>query len=169
MKKIEKLLSGHDLRSIGNAGIVAGKIQSQRSFDNLFLLLYNKDRRIVMRTADAIEKITVIHPEFLSKHKPEVVNLLATAEHKELKWHLAQIVSRLPLSQVEAIKIFQVLTGWLKDENESRIVRVNSLDTLYTLSTLNTLLKADFERLISQSGIFQAPSLKARLKKLPNK
>jgi len=169
MKRFENLLSGGDLRSVGNAEMVAVKIQSQKSFDDLFLLLHHNDRKIVMRAADAIEKITVVHPEFLSKHKSEVIKLLATARHKELKWHLAQFVSRLPLYQTEAVKIFRVLAGWLKDETESRIVRVNSLETLYELSLQNTRLKHAFVRILAKPALFQTASLKARLKNLYNK
>jgi hypothetical protein len=109
MKKIADILKGGDLRSIGQT-------------NKIFQQLFHSDRKIVMRSADAIEKITLKHPAFLKQHKASILKLIETAKHNELKWHLALIVSRLHLTIKEFEKIWQTLTGWANDKKESKIV-----------------------------------------------
>lgn len=95
MTGISNKLKGGDLRSIGDVKTLLPEIISQQKFDELFEDLFSVDRSIVMRSADAIEKVTVSHPEYLKSHKKELLGLLNTAKHIELKWHLAQLVPRL--------------------------------------------------------------------------
>lgn len=63
MIKFERLLSGGDLRSIGNCNTVISKIKNQNDFDELIKFLFHNDRIVVMHTADAIEKISISHPQ----------------------------------------------------------------------------------------------------------
>jgi|SRR5690554_4324470 len=76
MNKLMQLLSGGDLRSIGNSESLVSAVQSQVDFDNLFALLYHPERIIVMRVADAIEKITATRPELLATHKGSIFELM---------------------------------------------------------------------------------------------
>jgi len=69
---------------------------SQHDFDELFKLLFHADRLIVMRAADMIEKITVRDSLYLTSHKIEIFDLCEIAQNKELKWHLALLLPRLP-------------------------------------------------------------------------
>ncbi|MBV6439950.1 MAG: hypothetical protein EPGJADBJ_01608 [Saprospiraceae bacterium] len=69
MPDYHTLLSGGDLRSIGNSDLVVANVRNPHDFDELFEYLFQPDRLIVMRTADAIEKITVHRPEYLKKHR----------------------------------------------------------------------------------------------------
>lgn len=64
MNTFIKNLSGGDLRSIGRADAIAKDVQTQHQFDELFEALFHNDRLIVMRAADAIEKITRGKPEY---------------------------------------------------------------------------------------------------------
>jgi hypothetical protein len=113
MKKIANILKGGDLRSIGQTNKIVSLIDNQESFDELFQQLFHSDRKVVMRSADAIEKITLKNPAFLKQHKASILKLIETAKHNELKWHLALIVSRLHLTIKEFEKIWQTLTGGL--------------------------------------------------------
>ncbi len=71
MDDLIKYLDGGDLRTIVGANKVVSLIKTQSNFDKLFQYLFSNDRLIIMRTADAIEKITTKHPEYLTKHKNE--------------------------------------------------------------------------------------------------
>ena len=104
MKNIADMLKGGDLRSVGQANKVISLIDDQESFDKLFQQLFNADRKIVMRAADAIEKITLKNAGFLKHHKASILKLMETAKHIELKWHLALIVSRLQLTKKNSVK-----------------------------------------------------------------
>jgi hypothetical protein len=48
MKQLEEMLSGGDLRSVGQSNVVVSKIKTQHDFDNLIELLFYADRLIVM-------------------------------------------------------------------------------------------------------------------------
>ena len=166
MKQFEDMLKGGDLRSIGEANKVMKEVTNQDDFDHLFKGLFHSDRKIVMRTADVIEKITVINPEFLKKHKLEILALCANAQHIELKWHLALLVSRLILTQKEFQNTWDLLTKWATDKNESKIVRVNSVQGLFNLLQQNQALLDEFNRTLSEIKKENIASLNARIKKL---
>jgi hypothetical protein len=168
MKKIAGILKGGDLRSIGQSNKIVSLIDNQESFDELFQLLSHSDRKVVMRSADAIEKITLKNAGFLKQHKASILKLIENAKHIELKWHLALIVSRLDLTKKEFEKIWQTLTGWSNDKKESKIVRVNSIQGLFNLLQTKQELKQDFNLTISQIEKENIPSLTARIKKLKN-
>ena len=119
-----------------------------------------------MRAADAVEKITISHPNYLQGHKREMAELFDKAENKELKWHLALLGPRISFSHQELEKVWQMLLGWATDKNESRIVRVNSLQALFEVSTLNKELREDFSSRLSEIEKENIPSLNARIKKL---
>ena len=81
-------------------------MQTWNWFDELFENLFSIDRLVVMRTADALEKISATNPELLSNHKAEIINFLDTAHDKEFMWHLALMVSRLDLTTNELGKVW---------------------------------------------------------------
>jgi hypothetical protein len=119
-----------------------------------------------MRSVDAIEKITIENSGYLSKHKKRVLLLCTTAKDKELKWHLALIVTRIKLSEKEFGKVWQTLTNWATDKNESKIVRVNSIQGLDNLLPQNQELRQDFEITLNELEGENIPSITARIKKL---
>jgi hypothetical protein len=166
MDDLIKYLDGGDLRTIAGANKIVSLIKTQDDFDKLFQYLFSADRLIIMRTADAIEKITTKHPEYLKKHKQEIIDLMNTAKDKEFKWHLALIVARLNLTTDELGIIWQKLSNWAKDKKESKIVRVNSIQSLFDLVKKNPELKRDFDLTIQEIVAENIPSINARLRKL---
>ena len=159
-------LGGGDLRSIGKANEVAKEVKSQECFDSLFLCLYKEDRLTVMRAADAIEKITKAHPEYLASHKEALLRFCRCETPKEFKWHLALLLPRLPLTVQEALPVFEILKKWALAPNESKIVRANALESLYLLSKETNALQADFSAIVQRVEKEKIPSLEARLRKL---
>ena len=160
------LLLGKDLRTIRKSNEVAEMVRDQESFDKLFGLLLHHERPLVMRAADAEEKVTITHKEFLAPHKFQLLSLLKSAVHKELKWHIAQLVSRLSLSPEELKEVWSILAYWTQNPNESKIVRVNALQGLFDLSRNDPALKTIFENILQNLEHESIPSLKARIKKL---
>ncbi len=166
MKNFADILKGGDLRSLGKANRVVAQVNDQQSFDRLFTALDNTDRKVVMRAADAIEKITVKNPGYLRQHKDKILALCEEAKHVELKWHLALLVSRLDLTRNEVARIWQILTNWATDKKESKIVRVNSLQALYTILYSNKGMIQDFNLILKKVERENIPSINARLRKL---
>lgn len=165
-KNLAKLLSGGNLRSIGHVTQVIGEIRNQAKFDDLFQYLFSTNRTWIMRAADAIEKITKIHPEYLEKHKSALFKLLETAIDKELKWHLALILPRLSLSSGDCVSLFVKLSDGAMNSKESKIVRVNCLQGLFELTHTNPKFNRAFRLLLLKLREENIPSLNARINKL---
>lgn len=166
MKSREVILAEGDLRSIGKANDIAIKVNSQKDFDALFSLLFFKNRLVVMRVADAVEKITRKRPEFLASHKQEILDLMHKAANKELKWHVASLLPRLSLTKLEQEETRLQLSVWLLDKKESRIVRVNSLQALCDMKQKFNWRNSSFLSTIEQLQKENIPSLNARLRKI---
>ena len=162
---LEKL-SGGDLRSIGNVDFIVDEIQSQNDFDELFACLSSDDRLIVMRTADAVEKITIKHIDYLGSHKEEVLAFCKHADSIEFKWHLALLLPRLSLSENEYACVFHTLSSWLLDSKESKIVRVNSMQALYEFSKQDLIAKEKLDNMMNEVEKENLPSLLARIRKI---
>lgn len=154
------------MRSIGKANELATMIRTQADFDKLFTGLYHPDRKVVMRTADAMEKITSSNPGLLQKHKPALLKLAPTASAIELKWHLALLLPRLELTKKETANTWDILARWAREKKESRIVRANSIQGLFQLKQQHPGWSADYERVLTAIMKEQVPSLLARIRKL---
>ncbi len=168
MNKFQEILKGGDLRSIGKVNEIVTMVNTQNDFDELFIGLNHSDRKVVMRTADAIEKITLDKSDYLQKHKTELLNLCQIAKDIELKWHLVLLVSRLSLTKKELGNTWDLLTKWATDKKESKIVKVNSIQGLFNLLRQNHELSQDFNLTLSEIEKEKIPSLNARIKKLQN-
>ena len=165
---LEKLRGG-DLRSIGKVDFIVNEIKSQNDFDVLFHYLYSCDRLIVMRTADAIEKITAKHVDFLCGHKEEIFAFCERADNIEFKWHLALLLPRLSFTENEYTKAIAILSSWLRDPKESKIVRTNSLQALFELSKYNIMIRQELDHIVRAIEKEDVPSLLARIRKIRRK
>lgn len=90
MTHILEMLAGGDRRSIGRSNeAVALILENPELFDALFSGLLSDDPVIRMRSADAVEKVTAIHPEYLVSHKQTLLNTLARVEQRKCAgmWH----------------------------------------------------------------------------------
>jgi hypothetical protein len=164
--KFTRLLLGKDLRKLKNGKKVIDAVADQNDFDELFSLIFHHERPLVMRAADAVEKITLKHPEYLAPHKMQLLSVLKSADHKELKWHIAQLVSRVELDAAELDRVWHTLTYWALNRNESKIVRVNALQGLYDLAKRFPAFQKDLHQSMTALDREPIPSLKARLRKL---
>lgn len=163
------LLLGKDLRTTRQNGLVVQSVHDQQTFDELFGLVFHHERPLVMRAVDAVEKLTSKHPEFLRPHKSQLLSVLKSADHKELKWHVAQLVPRIDLTAEELNDVWHTLAYWVLNKNESKIVRVNALQGLFDLSKGNAGLKEEFQNIMLAMEHEMIPSIQARMKKIKTK
>ena len=161
-----ELLAGGDLRTTGASNNIVRQVSTQEAFDELFACTRHPNRKVVMRSLDAIEKIAAEQPQFLAGHKKELLSLLETAEQKEAKWHLAQLVPRLPLTTNETGRVWHRLTQWALDKGESRIVRALSVQALHDLLPRVPQLREDLVYTATLMYAEQIPSINARIRKL---
>lgn len=168
-KDFAPLLLGRDRRLRGRSEKVLESVTDQESFDELFRLLFHNERLLVIRAADAIEKISGTHPEFLARHRAQLFSLLNNALHKELKWHLALLIARVELDAGALREAWRHLTYWASNPNESKLVRVNALQGLFDLATHYPEFKGSFDDTLKALEHEPVPSIKARIKRLRRK
>ena len=81
MPNILDKLAGGDRRSIGRVSEVVEEVLAEPAlFDQLFAGMFSPDPVIRMRAADAIEKITTRHPEYLQPYKQPLLEQVAGIE-----------------------------------------------------------------------------------------
>ena len=159
------MLAGGDRRSIGRADAVAALVLEQPElFAELIAGLWDTDPLVRMRAADATEKVSVKRPEVLHPFKAEILGLLAEAQEQELRWHLAQMVPRLPLTLEECARAASVLRDYLDDR--SSIVKTFAMQALADLTSIDAALLPDMVELLLQVTRNGTPAMRARGRKL---
>lgn len=162
---ISGLLRGGDRRSIGRSNQVVKLVSRAPSrFAELIQCLWSEDPIVRMRAADAAEKVTAVQPAFLKPYKTELLGLLAETEQIELRWHLAQMIPRLPLTQGERRRAADILQLYLEDR--SSIVRTFALQALANLSRSDAGLRTRVRGILVQSLVRGTAAMKARARKL---
>lgn len=160
------VLEKGDLRTTGEVDTVVKRVlRKSKEFDVLFPLLTHQNPAVRMRAADAVEKISIVRPDLLTKYKKTIFRI---AEHpqQEVRWHIAQLFPRLKLSQKEMVYVEFILNKYLVN-TKSNIVRVNCLQALTDLALQRKLDRAKIKRTIrffmDEVG---TPSIRTRGKKL---
>ena len=98
-------LGGGDRRSIGRVDeVVAHVLAEPELFEALFDGLSVADPLVRMRAADAVEKITAKHADWLKPYKRRLLGPVAAIEQQEVRWHVAQLLPRLALTAKERSK-----------------------------------------------------------------
>jgi len=161
---LEKLV-GRDRRSIGRSNeVVADVLRNPTLFKEVFNGMIADDPLIRMRSADAAEKITVKHPEYLRGYKRKLIYKVAKMDQQEVRWHVAQMVPRLALTEQESKDVFETLMSYLLDR--SSIVRTFAMQALADLAGKQTSLRPRVLELLEKSTQTGSPAMKSRGRKL---
>jgi hypothetical protein len=126
--------------------------------------LWSDDSIVRTRAADAAEKVSAYQLELLKPYKTELLGLLVEAEQIELRWHLAQMIPRLPLTQSERRRAAETLQLYLEDR--SSIVRTLGLQALADISRNDAELRPRVREILEQSVVRGTAAMKARARKL---
>lgn len=165
MKSILETLQGGDRRSIGMSDAVVKRVlKNPELISELFELLAYEDRVVRMRAADALEKVTRKHPEWLYRFKNALLEKIAERKEIELRWHVAQLLPRLRLSRAEKEHAVQILTEYLQDA--SSIVRTFSMQALADLARDDEPLQQEVRPLLEQLTRIGTPAMRSRGRKL---
>jgi HEAT repeat protein len=165
MREILEKLKGGDRRSIGKSGEVVKDVSEDPTlFADLVACLLHDDPLVRMRAADVIEKVTRESPELLQPWKRHLLGPVSAMEDKELRWHVAQMLSRLRLTPSEQETAVQILLGYLEDP--SSIVRTFSMQALADLASRDERLLAQVMPLIERLTRTGTPAMRSRGRKL---
>lgn len=165
MHAILKKLQGGDRRSIGMVDEVVGIVLGSPSlFEELINGLFIDDPVVRMRSADAVEKITLVKPDLLKPYKRKLIRLAADTEQQEVRWHMAQILPRLTLKPGDRKTIVDILFTYLNDK--SKIVVTLALQALADFAAEDKKLRPRVVRVLEDLTETGSPAIKNRGRKL---
>jgi hypothetical protein len=158
-------LSGGDRRSIGEADAVAALARDDATlFAMLVEGMEHGDPVVRMRCADAAEKASRARPERLVPHAARLTALARRDLGQEARWHLAQMLPRLPHDAARRREVERILANWTGDE--SRIVQVCALQGLADIARDDPAMRPRLRALIETLADSGPPSVRARARKL---
>jgi hypothetical protein len=165
MNDVLKKLEGGDRRSIGRVDeVVAEVLNDPFLFEAVFNAMLSDDPIIRMRSADAVEKITAKHPEYLQPYKKKLIQQVAKVNQQEVRWHVAQMFPRLELNKEERAVIVEILLDYLNDK--SKIVKTFSMQALADLAERDASLRFKVVKLLEELTRTGSPAMRSRGRKL---
>ena len=165
MPDILKKLEGGDRRSIGQVAKVVDEVIGKPAlFDTVFKAMLVDDPIVRMRAADAVEKISAIHPHYLQPYKDLLINQVAVVNQQEVRWHVAQILPRLSLNRRERETAVEILFSYLQDK--SKIVKTFSLQALADFAIEDGSLRPRVVKVLEEMVQSGSPAVINRGKKL---
>jgi hypothetical protein len=165
MHPLLRSLSGGDRRSVGESNRAASAVLAEPELIAvLFRGLDVADPVLRMRCADAIEKVTAKLPELLAPYKKKILQHLSGIEQQEVRWHVAPMLARLPLTKAEEDTVVNLLLGYTNDR--SSIVKTMSMQALADIALRSPRLLAEVTQHIKELTVIGTPAMKARGRKL---
>lgn len=158
-------LAGGDRRSVGRVDeVVADVLADPALFATLFDGMLHPDPLIRIRAADAVEKIAVHRSDLLQTYKNRLIHEVAQVNQQEVRWHVAQLFSRLHLSPDERRTIVAILTDYLTDK--SRIVRTFAMQALADIAAQDDALRPAIIAQLEDLTHTGSPAMQSRGRKL---
>lgn len=165
VKEILHLLRNGDRRSIGRADQVVRMVLREPSlFAGLVEGMLADDALVRMRAADAAEKVSAKRPESLNPYRRILLWEIAGSEQQEVRWHVAQMIPRVPLTPADRVRATIILKEYLRDR--SSIVRTFAMQALADLAIRYPALHEEFLGLIRCQLKDGTPAMVSRGRKL---
>lgn len=117
-----------------------------------------------MRAADAVEKISRQHPEYLLPHRAFILGRAAAIQQQEVRWHIAQMIPRLDLDGADIRRARDILLRYLDDR--SKIVKTEAMDALARLAERAPELRPDVFDLLRTLAAAGSPAMRSRGRRL---
>ncbi|MCZ7568336.1 MAG: hypothetical protein M5U01_07090 [Ardenticatenaceae bacterium] len=158
-------LTGGDRRSIGRVGEVVAEVLADPSlFQVVFEGMLSDNPVLRMRCADAVEKLTSEHPEYLRPYKQTLLQEVARIDQQEIRWHVAQLLPRLELSADERNAVVAILLEYLGDQ--SKIVKTFSMQALADIAERDEDLRPQIIAELVELTRSGSPAMKSRGRRL---
>ncbi len=158
-------LAGADRRSIGRSNqVVKQVLANPKLFRALFAGMLDLDPIIKMRSADAVEKITARRPDLLRPYKKQLLQRAAKTDQPEVRWHAAQLFSRLELTPSERHSVMAILSEYLRDD--SSIVKTFSMQALSDIAEQDATLRPGITKQLVRLTQTGTPAMRARGRRL---
>lgn len=159
------LLLGRKLGHDRNQRILES-IEVQENFDELFRLIFHHERSVVQRAMRAVLMVVKEHPEFLHAHTDQILTLLKSPDHKEIKSLVVQLIPKVQLDPVNLESVWHILTYLALNQNEQKTIRVNALQSLFELTNTQETLVHEFQETLNALTDDHTPAIQAKVLKL---
>lgn len=133
-------------------------------FDALMSGLSVSDPLVRMRCADAAEKVSVLHPEYLQPYKRALVEDFSRIEQQEVHWHVAVMLARLPLTGTEQRHVIDILLSYTSDR--SSLVKTFAMQALADLAMRDEKVRPRVVRHLKKLCVIGTPAMRARGRRL---
>lgn len=160
------LLSEGDKRTVHNVDrVVEYALSSTQAIPNIIAAMKSSDEGLAMRAADATQKVFATQPKLVKPYTSDLFELLLACSQKEIRWHLAQIMPGLPMTDDQLRRAAAV---WREDfyNSDSSIVKTFSLQAMYDISKKNPDVQALFDEMVADALDKGTPAMKSRARKL---
>ena len=159
-------LARGDRRSAGDAPSVAAEIAADRGkLAELVGCLFDRDASVRMRAADALERVSRGNAGWLDAYVDHLLTDAVAIEQVEVRWHIAQIVPRLSMSEEQRRRAAVLLADWFEN-SPSRIVQTSALQAVVDLAESDAALRATSAEMLGRAMRSGVPSLAARAKRI---
>ena len=160
-----EMLEGGDRRSIGRANEVVDIVLADpKRFAEIFEAMLHADPVVRMRAADAVEKLSARHPEYLYPLKTRLLRQVAKIDQQEVRWHVAAMFSRLKLTQDDRREVLTILDQYLEDK--SKIVKTFSMQAMADIALQDSELKPAIYKKLQKLTRTGSPAMQSRGRKL---
>jgi hypothetical protein len=165
ISELRAKLSGGDHRSVGGVDeVIADVVRDPTLFELVVTLMIAEDSLVRMRAADAAEKISREHPEYLLPHREFILDHAAGVAQQEVRWHVAQMIPRLCLSGTDVFRAHDILVSYLDDR--SRIVKTEAMTALAWLAEREPDLLVSVLDLLRYLTATGSPAMESRGRRL---
>jgi len=169
MSRVLQKLKGGDLRSIGRVDeVVQDILRNPTLFEEVFEGVLDDDPIVRMRSADALEKVSSKHPEYLQPFKKRLINEVSKIKQQEVRWHVAQMFSYLEVNERERDQIINILLSYI-DTSDSKIVKTFSMQTLADFAGKDKVVRPKILKILEELVKTGSPAMKSRGRKLIKK
>jgi hypothetical protein len=152
------LLTGGDPRKLRNADSVIDLASRQpERLQELVECVFSADEIVRMRASDALEKVCRSHPGLLERFVPRLLGEMSRIEQPSVQWHLAQILTEVPLDEAETAQAITILEHNL-DTSSDWIVTNLTLQALALFARTSPAVRA---RLVERLRHYQHSSYKS--------
>lgn len=161
------LLEGGKSNSLGRAEeVVQTVLNDQSRLQELYDCLSEDDAWLRMRSADALEKICRVHPDWVEPYIEQLLRDYTEDLQPSIQWHMAQIFRQITLTPTQEQRIIAWLTIRLEDPNVDWIVAANTMDTLVAFNERGLVPLSETVRLVKRHLAHHSNSVVKRATKI---
>jgi hypothetical protein len=166
MNPIQQALKGGDRRSLGRTDEIVLRVLSDKErLVELFECLFDEDEIVRMRASDGLEKVARQQPDWLIPYVERLLGDVAAIQQPSVQWHLAQILSGIPLAAEQQARAITLLKLNLEEYDDWIVINL-TLEALAKFARRDSELRREFHTILIKFQYSPKKSIASRVRKL---